>query len=291
MLDLGQCKRDNLNRLFLQDTEAMTAKNSKPSKQEHNSGNYESIESKLKEGIYKECISTHKWALRIIIALVIVLAGYAVYRNDKEYRQVLSDAKEARNKAEESCEKAREYELKAQEALGSIDQSVANKLEQIERTGNEQIQTLFKEAERQRTISGYLALAELVSKRKKHDRAAEYYRLIVEELKEEDIPEVYNNWGAAYLALAQQKEEKDAEDLLKQAEEKFLKAESIKSGGGAYNLACVYAHRGNEDKCQEWLKVGEKAGTLPTREHAMADDDLKSVRDKDWFKMLRWKGE
>ena len=41
----------------------------------------------------------------------------------------------------------------------------------------------------------------------------------------------------------------------------------------------------------EWLKVREKTGTLPSREHAMADDDLKSVRDKDWFKKLRWKGE
>jgi len=150
---------------------------------------------------------------------------------------------------------------------------------------------LFKEAERQRAIGELFALAQWMTKRKKHDRAAEYYRQIVEELKEEGIPDVYNNWGAACLGLAQQKEGKDAEDLLKLAEEKFLKAESIKTGTGAYNLACVYAHRGNEDKCQEWLKVGERAETLPSREHAMADDDLKSVRDKDWFKKLRWKGE
>ena len=106
-----------------------------------------------------------------------------------------------------------------------------------------------------------------------------------------DYFDAYNSWAYALLYLAKLKVGKDAEDLLKQAEEKLLKAESIKTGEGAYNLACVYARRGNEDKCQEWLKVGEKAGTLATRENAMADDDLKSVRDKDWFKKLRWKGE
>jgi len=313
----------------------MTDKKNKHNKQQHNSGNDESIDSRLKECIYEECISTHKWALRIIIALVIVLVGYGVYRNDKEYRQVLSDAKEARNKAEESCENAREYERQAHEKLTSINQLVAGKLEEIEKTGNEKIQTLLKEAERQRKISKLFSKSSTAFDVKDYETAADCYRQIVEQQKEENDLDVYydwgvalsylaeskkgpeaeellnqamakykkvidiepnyyhayNNWGYALLNLVERKKGKDAEDLLRQAEEKFLKAESIRTGEGAYSLARIYARRGNKDKCKEWLKVGEKAGTLIIREHAMADDDLKSVRDKDWFKKLRWMGE
>lgn len=131
---------------------------------------------------------------------------------------------------------------------------------------------------------------------KKGPQAEELFKQALEKYKKaiEIKPDYYfgyNNWGNTLFYLAKLKGGKDAEDLLKQAEEKCLKAESIKTGEGAYNLACVYAYRGDEDKCQELLKVGEKAETLTTREHAMADDDLKSVRDKDWFKKLRWKGE
>ena len=79
--------------------------------------------------------------------------------------------------------------------------------------------------------------------------------------------------------------------LLDEAKDKCLKAESIKVGEGAYNLACLYSLLGNEKECEKWLKAGEKAGTLSTREHAMSDEDLKSVSSKPWFKKIRWKGE
>ena len=135
-----------------------------------------------------------------------------------------------------------------------------------------------------------------IAKLKKGKDAEKLFNQAIEKSKKAidikpDFWRAYDKWGLALLYLAKLKGGKDAEDLLKQAEEKCLKAESIKTGEGAYNLACVYARRGNEDKCKEWLKVGEKAGTLSSLEHAMDDDDLKSVRDKDWFKKLRWKGE
>jgi len=101
----------------------------------------------------------------------------------------------------------------------------------------------------------------------------------------------YNNWGTALSRWAKIKEGDEADKLFGQAKEKCLKAESIKTGSGAYNLACAYALLGEEKDCQSWLKTAEQARTLPTRQDAMADLDLKGVRNKAWFKQIRWKGE
>ncbi|MCH7981268.1 MAG: hypothetical protein IID59_07165 [Proteobacteria bacterium] len=47
----------------------------------------------------------------------------------------------------------------------------------------------------------------------------------------------------------------------------------------------------DEAECRKWLGIGEKAGTLMTREHAMTDEDLAVYRETDWFKGIRWEGE
>jgi len=103
-----------------------------------------------------------------------------------------------------------------------------------------------------------------------------------------DFAEAYNSWGGVLGYLAQKKEGKARQELLAEGKEKCLKAESIKTGKGAYNLACVSAVMGDKAECQKWLKVGEQTGTLTTREHAMNDSDLESVRNEDWFKQIRW---
>jgi tetratricopeptide (TPR) repeat protein len=100
----------------------------------------------------------------------------------------------------------------------------------------------------------------------------------------------FNSWGVALTSLAKINNDKKT-SLLKQAESVFLKSDTIKKGYSAYNLACVYALLDEEEKGRQWLKVGKEAKTLPPREYAMKDPDFASMRDKDWFKAIRWKGE
>ena len=133
-------------------------------------------------------------------------------------------------------------------------------------------------------------LAALTGSEKLFEEALTKYAKAIEIKPDAPIP--YAGWSSVLLYRARPKiGSPEYESLLTQAEEKCLKAESLKKGSGAYNLACVYALRGDKEGCKKWLLTGQEAGTLVTREHAMKDSDLASVRDEDWFKNLKWKGE
>lgn len=109
---------------------------------------------------------------------------------------------------------------------------------------------------------------------------------------ESNRPEVYDNWAGALIRCLKLKiGAPEYEVLLNQAEEKSLKAESLRKGSSAYRLAKIYAIRNDKENCEKWLLIGQEAGTLPTREQVIKDSDLDSVINEAWFKELKWKGE
>lgn len=101
---------------------------------------------------------------------------------------------------------------------------------------------------------------------------------------------VYNNWGSTFLEWGKLGGP-DAEERFKEAERILLKGEALKKGSCSYNLACVFARLGDEQKCRQWLITAQEAQTLPTLKHAEDDSDLESVREKEWFKAIKWKVE
>jgi len=103
---------------------------------------------------------------------------------------------------------------------------------------------------------------------------------------------VYDNWAGTLIHWSKLKiGPPQCESLLNQAEEKALKAESLRKGSSAYKLVKIYARRNDKENCRKWLLVGQDAGTLPTRDEAMKDRDLDSVKNEAWFKEIKWKGE
>jgi hypothetical protein len=63
----------------------------------------------------------------------------------------------------------------------------------------------------------------------------------------------------------------------------LFRAEEIRPGSGAYNLACLYALQNREEECRGWLEKSYQHGTLPSREYLEKDTDLDNVREKEWF--------
>lgn len=111
--------------------------------------------------------------------------------------------------------------------------------------------------------------------------ACEKYEKAVEAKPDDDV--AWHNWGNDILELA--KEPADARDPshFLSAREKCLRAEQIRKGSGAYNLACISALMEAVEDCRTWLTVARETGTLPTADHLSHDSDLDSVRALPWF--------
>lgn len=99
-----------------------------------------------------------------------------------------------------------------------------------------------------------------------------------------DKHEALSNWGSALLKQAAKHRGKKRGVLLEQAEEKLLRAEHLMPGKCSYNLACVYALRGDAAKAADWLKKAKDAGTnCPDCAHIADDADFDAVRDAPEF--------
>ncbi len=89
--------------------------------------------------------------------------------------------------------------------------------------------------------------------------------------------------GVAYMDLARIMQVDANDELYDLAGEFFENAERIQRGSAAYNLACIYGLRGQEDACLEALELSKECGSLPTVDDIINDKDLVTVNNALWF--------
>jgi len=89
--------------------------------------------------------------------------------------------------------------------------------------------------------------------------------------------------GVAYMDLARIMEVDADDELYDLAGEFFENAERIQRGSAAYNLACIYGLRGQQEACKEALELSKSSGSLPAVDDIINDSDLAKVNNVDWF--------
>ncbi len=89
--------------------------------------------------------------------------------------------------------------------------------------------------------------------------------------------------GVAYMDLARINKVDSTDKLYDKAMVFFEKAGKIQKGSAAYNLACIYALRGNEAACLKALELAKQCGSMPNESEVMNDPDMASVKDTKWF--------
>jgi len=90
--------------------------------------------------------------------------------------------------------------------------------------------------------------------------------------------------GVAFMELARLSPEQSRPGLYGLAEDFFEKAGRIQKGSAAYNLACIYALRGDEDACLRALQQAKEFGSLPAVDNILQDADMDNVKQATWFK-------
>ena len=214
---------------------------------------------RIERDAYKQVVEAHQktlatieWAVGIIGSLIIILVGYIVFKNNKEYKDALEQAKEARH-----------WEAEAKQILGSIDKQVKEEIENIKKQGKESIEKIDDKSEKERRVSELWNDAIRLHHEGRYEDVCEKYAEI-DKIKSND-PVAYSNWG---LALTNWAELKGDEKLFGQACQKFEQAVKIKPDSGeAYNnwgfALCNWAKiKDNEklfeqacQKCEQAIKI------------------------------------
>jgi len=89
--------------------------------------------------------------------------------------------------------------------------------------------------------------------------------------------------GVAYMDLARIMDVDASDELYDLAGEFFENSERIQRGSAAYNLACIYGLRGQQEACQEALELSRSSGSLPAVDDIINDSDLSKVKNTAWF--------
>ena len=131
------------------------------------------------------------------------------------------------------------------------------------------------------------ALREL-AQTKSSNEAEELYKEACEKYKlattyKKDKHEAYYNWGITLVELAKTKSGSEAEELHKEAFKKYNLA--FKYGGGAYNLACLYAIRNQKAEALKYLDIALSRNEI-TINFVEQDEDWKELRNDPDFQDL-----
>jgi len=89
--------------------------------------------------------------------------------------------------------------------------------------------------------------------------------------------------GVACMDLARARGVPPTDELYEMAKRQFEKANSIQAGVAAFNLACFYGVRGENENCLEALNTAKGKGNLPEDADILADPDLTTVVKQKWF--------